>query len=91
MQESSAAVTQRISSRRQGSLWAMVSERTEGPQSGWISVGLGRSGCSDVRSTSLSGVVLISKALPAFTILQEEVSMSSSSLMQGLLIAENAG
>ena len=30
-------------------------------------------------------------ALPAFTILQEEVSMSSSSLMQGLLIAENAG
>ena len=30
-------------------------------------------------------------ALPAFTILQEEVSMSSSSLKQGLLIAENAG
>ena len=34
---------------------------------------------------------LISNAPPAFTILQEEVSMSSSSLIQGLLIAENAG
>ena len=32
-----------------------------------------------------------SKALPAFTILQEEVFMISSSLTQGLLIAENAG
>ena len=32
-----------------------------------------------------------SKAEPAFTILQEEVSMSSSCLTQGLLIAENAG
>jgi hypothetical protein len=32
-----------------------------------------------------------SKALPAFTILQEEVSMISSCLIQGLLIAENAG
>ncbi|WP_255599850.1 hypothetical protein [Synechococcus sp. MU1643] len=31
------------------------------------------------------------KALPAFTILQEEVSMISSCLIQGLLIAENAG
>ena len=31
------------------------------------------------------------KALPAFTILQEEVSMISSCLTQGLLIAENAG
>ena len=31
------------------------------------------------------------KALPAFVILQEEVSMISSSLIQGLLIAENAG
>ena len=30
-------------------------------------------------------------ALPAFTILQEEVSMISSCLIQGLLIAENAG
>ena len=30
-------------------------------------------------------------ALPAFTILQEEVSMISSSLIKGLLIAENAG
>ncbi|KZR83805.1 hypothetical protein MITS9509_03228 [Synechococcus sp. MIT S9509] len=35
--------------------------------------------------------LLISNASPAFTILQEEVSMSSSSLIQGLLIAENAG
>ena len=34
---------------------------------------------------------LASNASPAFTILQEEVSMSSSSLIQGLLIAENAG
>ena len=32
-----------------------------------------------------------SKALPAFTILQEEVLMISSSLTQGLLIVENAG
>ena len=32
-----------------------------------------------------------SNALPAFTILQEEVSMISSCLIQGLLIAENAG
>ena len=32
-----------------------------------------------------------SKELPAFTILQEEVSMIPSSLTQGLLIAENAG
>ncbi len=32
-----------------------------------------------------------SKAEPVFTILQEEVSMSSSCLTQGLLIAENAG
>tara|TARA_B100000085_G_scaffold244734_1_gene237421 strand:- start:255 stop:398 length:144 start_codon:yes stop_codon:yes gene_type:complete len=31
------------------------------------------------------------KALPAFMILQEEVSMSSSCCIQGLLIAENAG
>ena len=31
------------------------------------------------------------KALPAFTILQEEVSMIPSCLNQGLLIAENAG
>ena len=31
------------------------------------------------------------KALPAFTILREEVSMISSCLTQGLLIAENAG
>ena len=31
------------------------------------------------------------KALPSFTILQEEVSMISSCLIQGLLIAENAG
>jgi len=34
---------------------------------------------------------LISNASPAFTILQEEVFMSSSCLFQGLLIAENAG
>ena len=39
----------------------------------------------------LRGVVIIPKALPAFTILQEEVSMISSCLIQGLLIAENAG
>ena len=38
-----------------------------------------------------SGVFAIPKALPAFTILQEEVSMISSCLIQGLLIAENAG
>ena len=37
------------------------------------------------------GVVTVPKALPAFTILQEEVSMISSCLIQGLLIAENAG
>ena len=36
-------------------------------------------------------VITTSKALPAFTILQEEVSMISSCLTQGLLIAENAG
>ena len=36
-------------------------------------------------------VLTTSKALPAFVILQEEVSMISSSLIQGLLIAENAG
>ena len=35
--------------------------------------------------------VLNSKAEPAFTILQEEVSMISSCLTKGLLIAENAG
>ena len=35
-------------------------------------------------------VFAIPKALPAFTILQEEVSMISSCLTQGLLIAENA-
>ena len=35
--------------------------------------------------------VTLPKALPAFTILQEEVSMISSCLIQGLLIAENAG
>ena len=34
---------------------------------------------------------LISNASPAFTTLQEEVSMSSSCLFEGLLIAENAG
>ena len=34
---------------------------------------------------------VIPKALPAFAILQEEVSMISSCLTQGLLIAENAG
>jgi len=39
----------------------------------------------------LREVVIIPKALPAFTILQEEVSMISSCLIQGLLIAENAG
>ena len=39
----------------------------------------------------LRGVVTVPKALPAFTILQEEVFMISSSLTQGLLIAENAG
>jgi hypothetical protein len=39
----------------------------------------------------LRGVPTIPKALPAFTILQEEVSMISSCLIQGLLIAENAG
>ena len=36
-------------------------------------------------------VLVIPKALSAFTILQEEVSMISSCLIQGLLIAENAG
>ena len=40
---------------------------------------------------SLREVLIIPKALPAFTILQEEVSMISSCLIQGLLIAENAG
>ena len=39
----------------------------------------------------LREVVVFPKALPAFTILQEEVSMISSCLIQGLLIAENAG
>ena len=39
----------------------------------------------------LREVFTIPKALPAFTILQEEVSMISSCLIQGLLIAENAG
>ena len=39
----------------------------------------------------LRGVVTIPKALSAFTILQEEVFMISSCLIQGLLIAENAG
>ena len=39
----------------------------------------------------LRGAVVIPKALPAFTILQEEVSMIPSCLTQGLLIAENAG
>ena len=39
----------------------------------------------------LRGAVVIPKALPAFTILQEEVPMISSCLMQGLLIVENAG
>ncbi|MDC3008942.1 hypothetical protein OA002_02215 [bacterium] len=39
----------------------------------------------------LREVGTIPKALPAFTILQEEVSMISSCLIQGLLIAENAG
>ena len=39
----------------------------------------------------LRGVVTVPKASPAFTILQEEVSMISSCLTQGLLIAENAG
>ena len=39
----------------------------------------------------LRDVHTTSKALPAFTILQEEVFMISSSLTQGLLIVENAG
>ena len=39
----------------------------------------------------LRGVVTIPKALPASTFLQEEVSMIPSCLIQGLLIAENAG
>ena len=39
----------------------------------------------------LRNALTTSKALPAFTILQEEVSMISSCLTQGLLIAENAG
>ena len=43
------------------------------------------------KSERLSGGSAIPKALPAFTILQEEVSMISSCLTQGLLIAENAG
>lgn len=38
----------------------------------------------------LREVITTPKALPAFTILQEEVSMISSCLIQGLLIAENA-
>ena len=36
-------------------------------------------------------VITTPKALPVFTILQEEVFMISSCLIQGLLIAENAG
>ena len=40
---------------------------------------------------SLGGLDTTPNALPAFTILQEEVSMISSCLIQGLLIAENAG
>ena len=43
------------------------------------------------RKCFLREVATIPKALPAFTILQEEVSMISSCLIQGLLIAENAG
>ena len=39
----------------------------------------------------LREAVTFPKALPAFTILQEEVSMISSCLIQGLLIAENVG
>ena len=39
----------------------------------------------------LREVFTIPKASPAFAILQEEVSMNSSCLIQGLLIAENAG
>ena len=39
----------------------------------------------------LREVLVLPKALPAFTILQEEVFMISSCLTQGLLIAENAG
>ena len=39
----------------------------------------------------LQEMFFIPNALPAFTILQEEVSMISSCLIQGLLIAENAG
>ena len=39
----------------------------------------------------LREVITPPKALPAFTILQEEVSMIPSCLTQGLLIAENAG
>jgi len=35
-------------------------------------------------------VIVLPKALPAFAILQEEVFMISSCLIQGLLIAENA-
>ena len=46
--------------------------------------------CRELRFRS-SERHLFSNASPAFTILQEEVSMSSSSLIQGLLIAENAG
>ena len=43
------------------------------------------------RDFFLREVVVYPKALPAFTILQEEVSMIPSCLTQGLLIAENAG
>ena len=43
------------------------------------------------RELFFRGGSAIPKALPAFTILQEEVSMISSCLIQGLLIAENAG
>ena len=43
------------------------------------------------RGCFLREVIATPKALPAFTILQEEVSMISSCLIQGLLIAENAG
>ena len=39
----------------------------------------------------LREVIVIPKASPAFTILQEEVFMISSCLIQGLLVAENAG
>ena len=42
-------------------------------------------------NASFGRCITTPKALPAFTILQEEVSMISSCLIQGLLIAENAG